>query len=967
MDVGLEGIRTIQDLIDAIKASVMVDAAGAPLRVAVEGPNAGKLLAASDTSTRWDYLYALDASLNAQGQLEIRYSQDALNAGLSGAYTLLPGMQAQLNPDGTTSSSTVVVSQAAWQLGLIAQGALQRGSDANGVLRGDALAVGHRTEFTLAGGNALVRSGGGDNTYIVNYGMGASDTGEGNRIQTQAGTGTHHLVVNTKQSVVLASGAGATDSVYYLSGATQLGKVLFTAGAMNDAALYARNEAGSVTLDATAWNAPVTLASHGGFNILKGNTSNVSFVVQQPAVTGGAQVVLSLAQAGGSNNTVQIFKYAAEATGSAPAVSTSLSELLQANGALVGVKMDTNTDNVGYVLDLGDKGVVDIDPGKAAAGRNVTVKGGTYTVEHDITVDNQHTLRLEGQQITIGKDTGANILLTAGAIQVVAQSYRPWRSTVAQIYTVEAAITVKNATLWATNANGGGISLDAKLDSALYKQPDNGPASSGIWGKITGGASKALEAVKAFTDTAGAMAAWAGIKYSTSINVGSNARLVSNSDISVKASNTVKVELSPLVAKIAGIAVGVLESYSRVTIDGRLVAAKSITVRADSDQSLTISLTPGQIGAVPAVIGVGVSVVLSDASVHIGSGARLETGLRATVDPYTYVASGVGGDVTVAAQTKHKVGISISVSGSMAESDDTKVVPPASGSTSTGPAQESGKYDAKYAKVGAAVGFAYSQVNTEVFMDGVIVARDAGKVLVQALTLDGGSAISVKTILGGRAATGGDYASKVQYEAKSAVIGKVATPISGAVTKGLGTGTQYVKSFFGALVEDSNSRTFKEKLRDVKAKKDAQKIIDYDKDIQKEIDKPSTEFQVGAALGMAINNFSTTVRIGDGQNAAQITTAGGAVQVEARSNYNTKFTVMSGVDDKVVADKQSFLKRRTTSPPTRSSAMSDRTVPTWARRRRWWSASTTSRRRRAWPPTPAFPPRAAPSPCRRRA
>ena len=538
---------------------------------------------------------------------------------------------------------------------------------------------------------------------------------------------------------------------------------------------------------------------------------------------------------------------------------------------------------------------------------------------------------------------------------MVAQSYRPWRSTVAQIYTVEAAITVKNATLWATNANGGGISLDAKLDSALYKQPDNGPASSGIWGKITGGASKALEAVKAFTDTAGAMAAWAGIKYSTSINVGSNARLVSNSDISVKASNTVKVELSPLVAKIAGIAVGVLESYSRVTIDGRLVAAKSITVRADSDQSLTISLTPGQIGAVPAVIGVGVSVVLSDASVHIGSGARLETGLRATVDPYTYVASGVGGDVTVAAQTKHKVGISISVSGSMAESDD-KVVPPASGSTSTGPAQESGKYDAKYAKVGAAVGFAYSQVNTEVFMDGVIVARDAGKVLVQALTLDGGSAISVKTILGGRAATGGDYASKVQYEAKSAVIGKVATPISGAVTKGLGTGTQYVKSFFGALVEDSNSRTFKEKLRDVKAKKDAQKIIDYDKDIQKEIDKPSTEFQVGAALGMAINNFSTTVRIGDGQNAAQITTAGGAVQVEARSNYNTKFTVMSGVDDKVVADKQSFLKRRTTSPPTRSSAMSDRTVPTLARRRRWWSASTTSRRRRAWPPTPAFPP-----------
>ena len=745
VDVGLEGIRTIQDLIDAIKASVMVDAAGAPLRVAVEGPNAGKLLAASDTSTRWDYLYALDASLNAQGQLEIRYSQDALNAGLSGAYTLLPGMQAQLNADGTTSSSTVVVSQAAWQLGLIAQGALQRGSDANGVLRRRA---GRRPPHRVHAGRRQCPGALGRRRQHL-YRQLRHGRQRYRRRQPHPDTGRNrHPSSGGKHKAERGAGVRRRRDGQCLLPERRHSawQVLFTAGAMNDAALYARNEAGSVTLDATAWNAPVTLASHGGFNILKGNTSNVSFVVQQPAVTGGAQVVLSLAQAGGSNNTVQIFKYAAEATGSAPAVSTSLSELLQANGALVGVKMDTNTDNVGYVLDLGDKGVVDIDPASAAAGRNVTVKGGTYTVEHDITVDNQHTLRLEGQQITIGKDTGANILLTAGAIQVVAQSYRPWRSTVAQIYTVEAAITVKNATLWATNANGGGISLDAKLDSALAKQPDNGPASSGIWGKITGGASKALEAVKAFTDTAGAMAAWAGIKYSTSINVGSNARLVSNSDISVKASNTVKVELSPLVAKIAGIAVGVLESYSRVTIDGRLVAAKSITVRADSDQSLTISLTPGQIGAVPAVIGVGVSVVLSDASVHIGSGARLETGCAPPSIP-TPMSRAAGGDVTVAAQTKHKVGISISVSGSMAESDDTKVVPPASGSTSTGPAQESGKYDAKYAKVGAAVGFAYSQVNTEVFMDGVIVARDAGKVLVQALTLDGGSAISVKTIL----------------------------------------------------------------------------------------------------------------------------------------------------------------------------------------------------------------------------
>ncbi|MGH2263433.1 hypothetical protein ACRBQE_29760, partial [Klebsiella pneumoniae] len=44
VDVGLEGVRTVQDLLDAIGAGIMVNAAGEPLRVAVSGPNAGKLI-----------------------------------------------------------------------------------------------------------------------------------------------------------------------------------------------------------------------------------------------------------------------------------------------------------------------------------------------------------------------------------------------------------------------------------------------------------------------------------------------------------------------------------------------------------------------------------------------------------------------------------------------------------------------------------------------------------------------------------------------------------------------------------------------------------------------------------------------------------------------------------------------------------------------------------------------------------
>ena len=294
----------------------MVDAAGAPLRVAVEGPNAGKLLAASDTSTRWDYLYALDASLNAQGQLEIRYSQDALNAGLSGAYTLLPGMQAQLNADGTTSSSTVAVSQAAWQLGLIAQGALQRVPTPMACCAAtrwpSATAPSSRWPAAMPGALGRRRQ----HLYRQlrhgrqRYGRRQPHPDAGRDRHPSPG-GQHEA---ERGAGVRRRGDGQRPLPEWLDPA---GQVLFTAGVMNDAALYARNATGSVTLDATAWNAPVTLASHGGFNILKGNASNVSFVVQQPAVTGGAQVVLSLAQAGGSNNTVQIFKYAAEATGSA--------------------------------------------------------------------------------------------------------------------------------------------------------------------------------------------------------------------------------------------------------------------------------------------------------------------------------------------------------------------------------------------------------------------------------------------------------------------------------------------------------------------------------------------------------------------------------------------------------------------------------------------------------------------------
>ncbi|RIQ72582.1 DUF4347 domain-containing protein, partial [Bordetella avium] len=905
VDIGLEGVSTIQGLLDAIKAGVMVNAAGQPIRIAVEGPNAGKPLPASDTSTRWDYLYALEAGLSADGRLEIRYSQAARDAGYSGAFTLMPGMRAKLNADGTVSSSTVVLSQAAHQLGLLAGSELQRKSDANGVFQGAVLAIAHNTEFILAGANAQIRSGGGENTFSIQYGTGNNETGGGNRIIALAGA-VNHLVVNTTRDVVLSPSV-----VRYVSGGVQGGIVYFAPGVMTDATLIAVNESGRVTLDASTWTAPVSLVSYGGSNVLKGNRSDVSFVVQLPEAGAAQGVEVSLAQAGGSNNRLQMVKQQDGQT------VTTLSSMLDSGGALNGIVLGANTDAVDYIFDLGDKGVVDRNIGLDAPGRNVTITGKSYTVTHDVTVDRDHTLRLEGQFITLGQDSGANILLTAGAIQVVAQSYRPWRSAFAQIYTVEADVTVKNATLWATDDEGDGIRIEATLDSGSYQAADKGESQSGFLGTLLDGKNKALEALKTFADAASAIATWAGVTYKTNIDIGVNAKLVSNSDISVLASNTVEMELSPTVAKVAGVAVGVLQNVAHITLNGSLTASKTITVGAHNEQTLTIELTPehmgdgislgsaGRLDSVPAVIAVGVSVVISDASVNVGSTAVLQTGLRADIGagPIVLVESGEGGDITVFAKTDHTVTITLEASGEMASSDDTQAVD-ADDPASTA---EKGRYNASYAKVGVAVAFAYNQINTSVQMDGKIQARDEGKVIVQAETADGGSAISVQTILGGKAATGSDYADQVKNESKSAVMSKVTDPAAGAARQGLGKGSQLVKAFFGALLEDSNSRSFGETMRDVKAKNQAKEIVAYDESVEKESGKSSTEFQVGAALGMAMSTLSTTVHIGD---TARINTAGGDVEIGALTSYSTQFTVMSGVDDAAIKEKSDFLKEK---------------------------------------------------------
>ncbi|KAG1241995.1 hypothetical protein G6F68_016410 [Rhizopus microsporus] len=91
---------------------------------------------------------------------------------------------------------------------------------------------------------------------------------------------------------------------------------------------------------------------------------------------------------------------------------TALSTLISATGTILGVTLGANTDKLDYVLDIGNGTV---DTAIAVTGRNVIIRGQSFSVNTDITLDAAHTLRLEGEKITVGATTGANIVLAAGA------------------------------------------------------------------------------------------------------------------------------------------------------------------------------------------------------------------------------------------------------------------------------------------------------------------------------------------------------------------------------------------------------------------------------------------------------------------------------------------------------------------------------------------------------------------------
>ncbi|WP_201524797.1 hypothetical protein, partial [Bordetella pseudohinzii] len=99
----------------------------------------------------------------------------------------------------------------------------------------------------------------------------------------------------------------------------------------------------------------------------------------------------------------------------------------------------------------------------------------------------------------------------------------------------------------------------------------------------------------------------------------------------------------------------------------------------------------------------------------------------------------------------------------------------------------------------------------------------------------------------------------------------------------------------------------KDEITKIKAENAQKDKDEYEADLKKEQNSTSTEFQVGAAVGLGINNVNTQVTLG---SDALISTAGGGVTVEAVTRYTMQYQVMTAVDDKAIADRQAFLKKK---------------------------------------------------------
>ena len=382
-------------------------------------------------------------------------------------------------------------------------------------------------------------------------------------------------------------------------------------------------------INAAGFGGSLILRSGGGTDTLTGGTGSTEFRVDVSNLSGADQVTVNYS--GGDNQIT----------------------MLGLGNSLTQADLSWVTPGAGTTLDglvFEEDGTLTVDENLSSNGRDITLKADEIVVsgfDIDTSATTAGDIRLEARNISV--TSGAQLLaegVSNGNIDILASDlFRDFRGLgFANIDHNETSITIGDATI-----RGGDVTIKATADAQKF---DVDFGDSFIGDALESAANGVLSGLDGISLIAGVTKATAN----ADINIGSGASIFANNFV---AHSTAKVDVkSAPIAIGLGVAVGIANTRSTVTLDGDVTATGDVTVRASSDHTLDVVGDASGVKGFTAAA--AVSVLNSDTRAQVGDDADLTVGNNLfvhgdTVDRNRTMARSITGD-------DGKVGVAFAVS-----------------------------------------------------------------------------------------------------------------------------------------------------------------------------------------------------------------------------------------------------------------------------------------------------------------
>jgi hypothetical protein len=639
VDIDLAGSETIQDIIDAImqqadKLTVTLNSEGNGLKITDASGGSGNLevlaLSGSDAA---DDLGILGSGMGdtidgkpfvpLAGDIRVHLSDGTkVDIDLSGAETIQhvlnaitnahENLSAELNAavtgidlsdtsGGTRPTSVMSLNgtTAADDLGL------SGGVGSSTGLQGQALVAG-RVVLDGAGGADTLTGTSGDDRLTGGTGADVIDGGNGSDTLVESRSTQSDF---TLTDTALTIGSEGTDTL------SSIEKAILTGSSFAE------------TIDASGFSGPVTLASGGGIDTLRGGDGNDLFRVDVSNLTAGDKV--TVAPGGGDANEAVVL-------GSGSSVQVS---------DLDWITLDPAAANIQYTIERPD--LLELDSLNLIApegwdlvfrAKTLNIFGTTIRTDHateagDITLEGEHITiddNAAGQQSVLSAVTTSGIT-PDGAINIIAKDlFKDFTAFgFANVDYNTADITIGNALI-----TGGDVTVRATAEA---KDFDIDFGETWIGDKLAWAANKILGGLEGLSLIGAVSVATAR----ATVNIGEYATIVADDFIAHSIAD-LSVEAKPS-GSFAGVAVGVGISDSTVTISGNITTEGDLTVRASGNHTLKVEAEAGKPGEekkkddISGEIkrkektkgfdaGVAVSVLVSDVAAHVTDKATLTVG-----------------------------------------------------------------------------------------------------------------------------------------------------------------------------------------------------------------------------------------------------------------------------------------------------------------------------------------------------